>query len=86
MKVVKSYSLEVETAQLLESYHVDSYGEIGNRSKTVNDAIVWYLNNEALQEVLETQKLVNDALRDEINRLRKPSLLRRILSRMRVKQ
>ena len=46
MKVIKAYSIDVETAQMLEDYHTDAYGVLGSRSKTVNDAIQWFLGGE----------------------------------------
>lgn len=46
MKVVKAYSIDIETAKLLERYHKDAYGQIGSRSKTVCDAIRWYIGGE----------------------------------------
>lgn len=80
MKVVKSYSLELETAQRLEAY------PHGTKSEVVNEAIRWYLGNEDISEALAQKDIIIGALRDQVRALRRPSLLRRILSRMRVKQ
>lgn len=46
MKVIKSYSLDVEVAQRLDDLHIDAFGPIGSRSRTVNDALIWYLGDE----------------------------------------
>jgi hypothetical protein len=77
MKVVKAYSIDMETFKLLERY------PRGKKSEVVNEAIKWYLGNEHVGEALEAQEVVIGALRDEINRLRRPGLFRRILLRMR---
>ena len=58
MKVIKSYSLDLDTVQILESYHNDAYGEIGSRSKTVNDAIRWYLSGDLAEQINSHQKLM----------------------------
>ncbi len=77
MKVVKAYSLDIQTVKLLERYPQ------GKKSEVVNEAIKWYCGNEHIGEALEAQEVVISALRDEINRLRRPGLFRRILQRKR---
>ena len=59
MKVVKAYSIDVETAQKREDYHTDAYGEIGSRSHTVNEAIKWYLGNERVSIAKLHEKIKN---------------------------
>jgi len=60
-KVIKSFSLEIETVQKLEEYcsASDNWDKTISRSKVVNDSIRWFLtgdvaelvhNNEQLQE------------------------------------
>lgn len=58
MKVIKSYSLDLDTVQILESYHNDAYGQIGSRSKTVNDAIRWYLNGNLAEQISSHEQLM----------------------------
>lgn len=58
MKVIKSYSLDLDTVQMLEAQHTDAYGEIGSRSKTVNDAIRWYLNGNLAEQIASHEALM----------------------------
>ena len=48
VKVNKTYSLDLETASILEDYCAasDNWDKKVSRSKTVNDAIVWYLSGD----------------------------------------
>ncbi len=48
VKVNKSYSLDPETFMMLEDYCAasDNWEKKVSRSKTVNDAIVWYLSGD----------------------------------------
>ena len=59
MKVIKSYSLDLQTVQMIEN---NTNGGVNSRSKLVNDAIKWYVsgnvkelvdNNEALVEAVK---------------------------------
>ena len=59
MKVVKAYSIDVETAQKIEDFHTDAYGEIGSRSHTVNEAIKWYLGDERVSIAELHEKIKN---------------------------
>ena len=58
MKVIKSYSLDLEVVQMLEEQHNDAYGEIGSRSKTVNDAIRWYLSGNLAEQIDSHEQLM----------------------------
>ncbi len=48
VKVNKTYSLDLSTASMLEDYCAasDNWEKKVSRSKTVNDAIVWYLSGD----------------------------------------
>ena len=48
VKVNKTYSLDLSTASMLEHYcsASDNWDKKVSRSKTVNDAIVWYLSGD----------------------------------------
>lgn len=48
VKVNKTYSLDPETFMMLEDYCAasDNWEKKVSRSKTVNDAIVWYLSGD----------------------------------------
>ncbi len=48
VKVNKTYSLDPETFMMLENYCAasDNWEKKVSRSKTVNDAIVWFLSGE----------------------------------------
>jgi len=58
MKVVKSYSLDLDVVQMLERQHKDAYGDIGSKSQTVNDAIRWYLSGDTADLVNSQRKLM----------------------------
>ena len=59
MKVVKSYSLDLDVVQMLENHHKDAYGDIGSKSKTVNEAIRWYMGGtHELVDELELMKKI----------------------------
>ena len=62
MKVVKSYSLDLDVVQMLESHHKDGYGDIGSKSKTVNDAIRWYMGGT--QELVDELELMKKIIAD----------------------
>ena len=59
MKVVKAYSIDVETAQKIEDYHTDAYVEIGSRSQRVNEAIKWFVGNERVSIAELHEKIEN---------------------------
>jgi metal-responsive CopG/Arc/MetJ family transcriptional regulator len=56
-KVIKSFSLDIETVQLLESYCVDDWDGKPSRSKLVNDAIRWYITGDVAELVENNEKL-----------------------------
>jgi hypothetical protein len=58
MKVVKSYSLDLDVVQMLEKQHTDAYGDIGSKSQTVNDAIRWYLSGDVADLVRSQRSLM----------------------------
>ena len=67
MKVIKSYSLDLQTVQMIEN---NTNGGINSRSKLVNDAVKWYVsgnvkelvdNNEALMEAVKRANQAIDA-------------------------
>jgi hypothetical protein len=83
MKIVKAYSLDLQTAQLLERY------PSGKKSEIVNEAIKWYCGNTKIEHKIETLEAQILGLQTYIERLessKSQGLLHRILSRMRVKQ
>ena len=67
MKVIKSYSLDLQTVQMIEN---NTNGGVNSRSKLVDDAVKWYIsgnvkelvdNNEALMEAVKRANQVIDA-------------------------
>jgi hypothetical protein len=58
MKVIKSYSLDLDVVQMIEAHHSDAYGDIGSRSKTVNDAVRWYLNGNLAEQIASHESLM----------------------------
>jgi len=58
LKVIKSYSLDLDVVQMIENQHRDGYGELGSRSKTVNDAIRWYLNGNLAEQIESHEQLM----------------------------
>lgn len=59
MKVIKSYSLDLQTVQMIEN---NTNSGVNSRSKLVDDAVKWYVsgnvkelvdNNEALMEAVK---------------------------------
>ena len=58
MKVIKSYSLDLDVVQMIENQHRDGYGELGSRSKTVNYAIRWYLNGNLAEQIESHEQLM----------------------------
>ncbi len=47
-KVIKAYSLDLKTVEILEDYCAvsDNWDKTVSRSKVVNDAIVWFLTGD----------------------------------------
>jgi len=63
-KVIKSFSLDIETVRILEEYcsSSDNWDKTISRSKTVNDAIVWFLGGDTAELVHNNERLM-DAVR-----------------------
>jgi hypothetical protein len=83
MKVVKAYSLDIKTVELLERY------PHGKKSELVNEAVKWYCGNTHIQqkiENLEAQIIGLEAYIERLESSKSQGLLRRILSRMLTKQ
>ncbi len=58
-KVIKSFSLNLETVRLLEDYCAasDNWNTTISRSKVVNDAIRWYITGDVAELVQNNEKL-----------------------------
>jgi len=66
VKVIKAYSLDLKTVQLLEWYVNDSVDAgLMSRSKVVNDAIVWFLGPDNVGELVHA----NENLRKKFTEL-----------------
>lgn len=59
-KVIKSFSLDVETVQILERYcsASDNWDKTISRSKVVNDAIKWFLQGDTAELVASQDALM----------------------------
>ena len=59
-KVIKAYSLDLETVRILEEYcsASDNWDKTISRSKVVNDAIVWFLRGDAAELVHNNERLM----------------------------
>ena len=59
-KVIKAYSLDIETVKILEDYcsQSDNWKKTISRSKVVNDAIVWFLRGDTAELVHNNEKLM----------------------------
>ena len=72
-KVIKSFSLDLETVRILEAYCVQEDTTFGgtkmiSRSKLVNDAIRWFLSGDVAELVHNNEQLVKkfgDAMRQK---------------------
>ena len=62
MKVVKAYSLDIRTVQLLERY------PHGRKSEVVNEAIRWYVGDEVALSYVNLMKS-RDALQKAVYKL-----------------
>ena len=56
-KVIKSFSLDIEVVQLLESICIDDWDSKTSRSKIVNDAIRWYISGDVAELVNGNKEL-----------------------------
>jgi len=62
-KVIKSFSLDIETVRILELYCQQEDTSFGgtkmiSRSKLVNDAIVWFLRGDTAELVHNNERLM----------------------------
>ncbi len=59
-KVNKTYTIEMETAQILEKYCAasDTWDKKISRSSVVNSAIRWYLQGDTAELVASQEKLI----------------------------
>ena len=59
-KVNKTYTIEMETAQILEKYCAasDTWDKKISRSSVVNSAIKWYLQGDTAELVASQEKLI----------------------------
>ena len=59
-KVIKAYSLDLRTVELLENYCAasDNWKKTISRSKVVNDAIVWFLQGDTAELVRSQDALM----------------------------
>jgi len=57
VKVNKTYSIDLKTAQMIEWYVNDSVDAgLMSRSKVVNDAVVWFLGPENVGELVHANE------------------------------
>lgn len=59
-KVIKAFSLDRRTVEILENYcrQSDNWDKKISRSKVVNDAIVWFLSGDVAELVHNREALV----------------------------
>jgi hypothetical protein len=60
-KVVKAYSLDIRTIEILEQYcqEHDNWDKTWSRSKVVNDAICWFLEGDTAELVASQEALMS---------------------------
>jgi hypothetical protein len=87
-KVIKAYSLDLKTVNILENYcsASDNWDKKWSRSKVVNDAIVWYLEGDIAELVAAQENLMRKVrelakLRDSPERTSLPWWRRLLLGR-----
>ena len=84
-KVIKAFSLDRRTVDILEDYcrQADNWEKRISRSKVVNDAIVWFLSGDVAELVHNNEQLVKkfgDVMREKDSpRIPKKSWWRQIL-------
>tara|TARA_R100000278_G_C5343316_1_gene119084 strand:- start:170 stop:433 length:264 start_codon:yes stop_codon:yes gene_type:complete len=83
-KVIKSFSLELRTVEILERYCAasDSWDKQISRSKVVNDALVWFLSGDVAELVHNNEQLVKkfgDVMREKDSPKPRKSWWRHIL-------
>lgn len=64
-KVIKAYSLDLETVRILEDYcsASDNWDKTISRSKVVNDAIVWFLRGDTAELLHNNERLMEAVAR-----------------------
>jgi len=70
-KVIKSFSLDIETVRILELYCQQEDTSFGgtkmiSRSKLVNDAIVWFLRGDTAELVHNNERLMEAVKRANV--------------------
>ena len=63
-KVVKAFSLDRRTVEILENYcrEADNWHRNISRSKVVNDAIVWFLSDTDRAELVHNNEMLVEAV------------------------
>ena len=61
-KVIKAFSLDRRTVDILEDYckQSDNWKKTISRSKVVNDAIVWFLSGDVAELVHSNEQLLDN--------------------------
>lgn len=65
-KVIKAFSLDRRTVEILEDYcrHSDNWKKKISRSKVVNDAIVWFLSDTDRAQLVASQEALMEKVRE----------------------
>lgn len=73
-KVIKSFSLDLETVEMLERYcsSNDNWDGRMSRSKFVNDAIVWFLQGDTAQ-LVHSNELLQERFGEAMRKIHSPS-------------
>jgi len=69
-KVIKAYSLDMDTVELLERHCIDTWNQKASRSKLVNEAINWYLSGDVAElkaDRDDLQKRLSDLINEKHN-------------------
>ena len=69
-KVIKAYSLDLRTVEILENYCAasDNWKKTISRSKVVNDAIVWFLQGDTA-ELVHSSEILKDKFAQAMRKL-----------------
>ena len=85
-KVIKSYSLEIDTVQLIERHCIDTWDKKASRSRLVNESIKWYLTGDVAELKRERDdlherwlELVNEKHHSKVSETQNQSWWRRLL-------
>ncbi len=67
-KVIKAYSLDLETVRILEEYCAasDNWKTTISRSKVVNDAIRWFITGDTAELVHNNERLMEAVKRANV--------------------